>query len=441
MHGGGQWIHDGVARVTHGRRVIAVSGPETAPHADGHVRVLCAHNPRIWKTSRHAGYRPRPGRASAWLPAGRLRVSGPAVSGRALLPVLLPESSTWFDTAGGQPRGQRSPADPLAVSSRSGAVPCLTGAGLRRQSERPGRCGPASCRSDVFCAVCRCSFARHPGRRCESWASSRSTPFMCFAIRSHCRARESASWRCSWILQGCTNAAWDHKDLCEAEYQAIRQRLEQAGLGSCIEEYLGRLRRTGEPAPVNRWRSSAFRRSSLVPRGGRAAVAGHGCRDRARTPSVATTDIRAAHCDSDVDTLFRILMQCQIIDDVLDYAEDVSAGLPSFLTQSASLPQAMELTATSGTLLCREPRAFIRHRRVSAAHGAVRRHGGDDSSSFVLPIGGTETRDNSRTRRSLARGLDSQNLHPLSQVFRVKTVPASAGRYQACDLARRSGRV
>jgi len=55
-HGGGQWIHDGIARVMHGGRVIAVSGPETAPHVDGHVRVLCAHNPRIWKTSRHAGY-------------------------------------------------------------------------------------------------------------------------------------------------------------------------------------------------------------------------------------------------------------------------------------------------------------------------------------------------------------------------------------------------
>jgi uncharacterized protein len=56
VHGGGQWIHDGSARVMHGGRVIAVSGPESAEHADGHVRVLCAHNPRIWKTSRHAGY-------------------------------------------------------------------------------------------------------------------------------------------------------------------------------------------------------------------------------------------------------------------------------------------------------------------------------------------------------------------------------------------------
>ncbi len=56
VHGGGQWIHDGIARLTHGRRVIAVSGPETEAHADGHVRVLCAHNPRIWKTAGDAGY-------------------------------------------------------------------------------------------------------------------------------------------------------------------------------------------------------------------------------------------------------------------------------------------------------------------------------------------------------------------------------------------------
>jgi uncharacterized protein len=54
--GGGQWIHDDVARVTHGGRVIGISGPETVAHNDGHVRVLCAHNPRIWKASRDGGY-------------------------------------------------------------------------------------------------------------------------------------------------------------------------------------------------------------------------------------------------------------------------------------------------------------------------------------------------------------------------------------------------
>lgn len=56
VHGGGHWIHDAVARVAHAGRVIAVSGPETAPHADADVRVLCAHDPRIWKTTRDAGY-------------------------------------------------------------------------------------------------------------------------------------------------------------------------------------------------------------------------------------------------------------------------------------------------------------------------------------------------------------------------------------------------
>jgi len=54
--GGGHWIHDRVARVMHRGRVIAVSGPDTPPNDEGHVRVLCAHNPRIWKTSRHAGF-------------------------------------------------------------------------------------------------------------------------------------------------------------------------------------------------------------------------------------------------------------------------------------------------------------------------------------------------------------------------------------------------
>jgi predicted MPP superfamily phosphohydrolase len=54
--GGGQWIHDATARVTHGGRVIAVSGPDAAGPVDGDVRVLCAHNPQIWKTFHHAGY-------------------------------------------------------------------------------------------------------------------------------------------------------------------------------------------------------------------------------------------------------------------------------------------------------------------------------------------------------------------------------------------------
>jgi predicted MPP superfamily phosphohydrolase len=56
VRSGGHWIHDRAALVTYKGRVVAVSGPDCPPSVDGHVRVLCAHNPRIWRTHRHAGY-------------------------------------------------------------------------------------------------------------------------------------------------------------------------------------------------------------------------------------------------------------------------------------------------------------------------------------------------------------------------------------------------
>lgn len=54
--GGGRWIHDGSVPVTHRDRVITLSGPGAAPRTDGDVRILCAHNPRIWRSARKAGY-------------------------------------------------------------------------------------------------------------------------------------------------------------------------------------------------------------------------------------------------------------------------------------------------------------------------------------------------------------------------------------------------
>jgi hypothetical protein len=56
VSGGGQWIHAGAARVAHGSRVIAVSGPDAASRPEGDFQVLCAHNPRVWKTARQHGY-------------------------------------------------------------------------------------------------------------------------------------------------------------------------------------------------------------------------------------------------------------------------------------------------------------------------------------------------------------------------------------------------
>lgn len=57
--GGGHWIHENRARLNYGCRVILVSGPDAAPLQNtdaADVRILCAHNPRIWKRSCDAGY-------------------------------------------------------------------------------------------------------------------------------------------------------------------------------------------------------------------------------------------------------------------------------------------------------------------------------------------------------------------------------------------------
>jgi predicted MPP superfamily phosphohydrolase len=56
VSGGGKWIHAGAASVSHGSRVIAVSGPDAASLPEGDFQVLCAHNPRVWKTARQHGY-------------------------------------------------------------------------------------------------------------------------------------------------------------------------------------------------------------------------------------------------------------------------------------------------------------------------------------------------------------------------------------------------
>jgi len=56
VSGGGRWIHDNTAVVTHGSRAIAICGPESAGLPKADCRILCAHNPRIWKTVRQRGY-------------------------------------------------------------------------------------------------------------------------------------------------------------------------------------------------------------------------------------------------------------------------------------------------------------------------------------------------------------------------------------------------
>ena len=160
-------------------------------------------------------------------------------------------------------------------------------------------------------------------------------------------------------FQACSNAVWDGKPLDAAEYQRLRQRLEKAGLGGWITEYLNRL---GE-LETRRPPVGGDRRRFDDVRSYREAVA----RLALATTAAMAMDaesiddaIRSTYCESDLAALFRMAMQCQIIDDVIDYREDLSAGLPSFLTASVSLPQAIALTADAARSYGPKPRRSVR---------------------------------------------------------------------------------
>ena len=145
-------------------------------------------------------------------------------------------------------------------------------------------------------------------------------------------------------FQACTNAAWDRKYWCETDYEAMRRRLEKAGLGLRIDEYITRVGALERQRPS----TGGDRRRFDEVRAYREAVARLSL---ATLTAIALNEdsleqaVRANQSDNNVDILFRIVMQCQIIDDVVDYAEDWPAGLPSFLTATASRPEAVALTA------------------------------------------------------------------------------------------------
>lgn len=140
----------------------------------------------------------------------------------------------------------------------------------------------------------------------------------------------------------CANAAFDHKRCCPRELRETRQLLEEAGLRSLVAEHLRRLKHleTRRPLPggddvqfhsVRSYREAVVRLSLGTVA---ATVNDSQCLNDA---------IRATYGNAALMILFRIVMQCQIIDDVLDYSQDMSAGLPSFLTASKPLSRSFEL--------------------------------------------------------------------------------------------------
>jgi hypothetical protein len=141
----------------------------------------------------------------------------------------------------------------------------------------------------------------------------------------------------------CANAAFDNKNCCRHECRQTLQLLEEAGIRSSVAEYLRRLRDLESSRPLPGGDYWQFQKVGLY----REAVVRLSLGMVTATANIKRCldeGIHAARCEDDLNILFRIAMQCQIIDDVLDYSKDMSAGLPSFLTAFKSLSQAFELT-------------------------------------------------------------------------------------------------
>ena len=139
------------------------------------------------------------------------------------------------------------------------------------------------------------------------------------------------------------NAAFDRKKFCPEEFRCTRQLLEEAGIGSTVDEYWRRIQELERRRPCpggNRLDSQRVRtyredvvRLSLGVLTTTAFVRGS-----------LEDGIQSIQAEDDLAVLFAIVMQCQIIDDVVDYSKDVTADLPGFLTASESLLVAFELT-------------------------------------------------------------------------------------------------
>lgn len=142
----------------------------------------------------------------------------------------------------------------------------------------------------------------------------------------------------------CTNAALDHKPFRTDEYQAVRRGLESTDLGSLVDDYVRQLCELENQRPSTRGDRECFNEvrayRGAVVRLSLETLAAIALGD----PSVEDK-LGATLWETDLELLFRIVMQCQIIDDVLDYTEDAAVGLPSFLTAPESLSQAFEWTA------------------------------------------------------------------------------------------------
>jgi len=139
------------------------------------------------------------------------------------------------------------------------------------------------------------------------------------------------------------NAAFDGKAYCQDEFRRIRKLLDAAGMSTTVADYWTQLqqlelRRPSAFGDRLQCRKVQFYREDVVRLSLGVLTA--------TTFGYTNVDegLWAVRTDFDLQILFRIVMQLQIIDDVMDFAKDNARRLPGFLTASESLQESFQLT-------------------------------------------------------------------------------------------------
>lgn len=140
------------------------------------------------------------------------------------------------------------------------------------------------------------------------------------------------------------NDFFDKNSFSSQEHRVTRQLLERAKANVAIDEYMSRLRHLENRRPLlsgdslQHRKVQTYRESVIRLSLGMVAAT-------ALNNLTIEDGIQATHGDEDLEMLYRIVMLCQIIDDVLDFAKDTRDGLPSFLTAHVSPVEALILTS------------------------------------------------------------------------------------------------
>jgi hypothetical protein len=224
------------------------------------------------------------------------------------------------------------------------------------------------------------------------------------------------------------NAVLDGKAASSSELRATQKLLEEAGGGSLADEYWRRLQQMEQARPRPGSQPLPFP-TARVYREEIAELSLGVLAAAALDFKSLDEGLLAIRTQSDLAMLFRIVMQCQVIDDVVDFSKDVAAGLPSFLTVAESLPLAFHLTDkasrryANGTYLDQPERASVRLGREA--------RGKPDASVFRLM---TRWLRANASRRDVT--VDSASRNEPALPFQLALVGVSAIALLAITLGR-----